>query len=39
MRQYPGLLVELYELATRREDEIRAASGDEVLSADDTVLV
>lgn len=39
MRRYPPLLVELYELATRREDEIRAAADDVTLEADDTVLV
>jgi CRP-like cAMP-binding protein len=39
MRVYPGFLVELYELATRREDEIRAAARDEVLTADDGILV
>jgi hypothetical protein len=39
MRSYPLLLVELYELATRREDEIRAATSDETMSADDTILV
>jgi cAMP-dependent protein kinase regulator len=39
MRAYPLLLVELYELATRREDEIRAATSDETLSADDIILV
>lgn len=42
MRAHPPLLVELYELATRRDDEIRAATeGAEVLltSDDDVVLV
>jgi CRP-like cAMP-binding protein len=39
MRSYPLLLVELYELATRREDEIRAATSDETMAADDTILV
>jgi CRP-like cAMP-binding protein len=39
MRSYPALLVELYELATRREDEIRAASEDGAWIADDEILV
>ncbi|HEX6241834.1 MAG TPA: cyclic nucleotide-binding domain-containing protein [Polyangiales bacterium] len=39
MRAHPPLLVELYLLATRRDDEIRAASESEVLTADDLVLV
>lgn len=39
MRTYPSLLVELYDLATRREDEIRAVEHDEALAADDTVFV
>jgi cAMP-dependent protein kinase regulator len=39
MRSYPSLLVELYELATRREDEIRAASAEDSLAADAEILV
>jgi cAMP-dependent protein kinase regulator len=39
MRAHPPLLVELYQLATRRDDEIRAATETEVLAADDLVLV
>ncbi|MFT3925810.1 MAG: cyclic nucleotide-binding domain-containing protein [Myxococcales bacterium] len=39
MRTYPGLLVELYELATRRDDEIRAVSAEESLAADAEILV
>jgi cAMP-dependent protein kinase regulator len=39
MRAHPMLLVELYLLATRRDDEIRAATETEVLTADDLVLV
>jgi CRP-like cAMP-binding protein len=39
MRKHPPLLVELYQLATRRDDEIRAASESELLTADDLVLV
>lgn len=38
MRKYPPLLVELYALATRREEEIRAATGDEAFSADDILV-
>jgi cAMP-dependent protein kinase regulator len=38
MRQYPALLVELYDLATRRDEEIRAAAGDDTLSADDILV-
>ncbi len=39
MRKYPPLLVELYDLATRRDDEVRAASEDEVMLADDDVVL
>jgi CRP-like cAMP-binding protein len=41
MREYPPLLVELYDLATRREDEVRAATADddETLDADDAIIV
>ena len=39
MRSYPALLVELYELATRRDDEIRAVSEEESLAADAEILV
>jgi CRP-like cAMP-binding protein len=39
MRAHPALLVELYELATRRDDEIRAATDTEVIDAEDLVLV
>lgn len=39
MRAHPPLLVELYQLATRRDDEIRAATDTEVLDAEDLVLV
>jgi cAMP-dependent protein kinase regulator len=39
MRAHPQLLVELYQLATRRDDEIRAATETELLTADDLVLV
>lgn len=39
MRSYPALLVELYELATRRDDEIRAVSAEESLTADADILV
>jgi cAMP-dependent protein kinase regulator len=39
MRKHPPLLVELYQLATRRDDEIRAATETELLTADDLVLV
>jgi cAMP-dependent protein kinase regulator len=39
MRRYPPLLVELYDLATRRDEEIRAAVDDEeALSADDILV-
>lgn len=38
MRTYPQLLVELYDLATRRDEEIRAAAGDEALSAEDILV-
>jgi cAMP-dependent protein kinase regulator len=42
MREHPPLLVELYDLATRREDEVRAATAqgeDEALDAEDAILV
>ncbi len=39
MRSYPALLVALYELATRRDDEIRAVSEEESLAADAEILV
>lgn len=39
MRRHPALLVELYQLATRRDEEIRAATETEELMADDLVLV
>jgi cAMP-dependent protein kinase regulator len=39
MRAHPPLLVELYQLATRRDDEIRAATDTEVLALEDLVLV
>ncbi len=39
MRKYPGLLVELYDLATRRDDEVRAAAEHDVLDAEDVILV
>jgi cAMP-dependent protein kinase regulator len=39
VRAHPLLLVELYQLATRRDDEIRAATDTEVLAAEDLVLV
>ncbi|MDB4990245.1 MAG: cAMP-binding protein [Myxococcaceae bacterium] len=38
MRVYPALLVELYDLATRRDEEIRATEGSEALSADDILV-
>ena len=38
-RAHPPLLVELYQLATRRDDEIRAATDTEVLDVEDLVLV
>lgn len=38
MRLYPPLLVELYDLATRRDEEIRAYAGDDTLSADDILV-
>jgi hypothetical protein len=39
MRTYPAFLVELYELATRRDDEIRAVSAEESQTADGEILV
>ncbi len=39
MRAYPALLVELYELATRRDDEIRAVSEEESLAADAEIIL
>ena len=39
VRAHPPLLVELYQLATRRDDEIRAVTETEVLTADELVLV
>jgi len=38
MRTYPPLLVELYALATRRDEEIRAATEDDTLPADDILV-
>ena len=38
MRSYPALLVELYELATRRDEEFRAEPTDETLPADDVLV-
>ncbi|HEY6880969.1 MAG TPA: cyclic nucleotide-binding domain-containing protein [Polyangiales bacterium] len=39
MRSYPALLVELYDLATRRDDEIRATPSEETpLTADDVLV-
>ncbi|MDB4971674.1 MAG: hypothetical protein JWN48_15 [Myxococcaceae bacterium] len=38
MRTYPQLLVELYDLATRRDEEIRASAGSEAVSADDILV-
>jgi cAMP-dependent protein kinase regulator len=39
MRTYPSLLVELYDLATRRDDEIRATPSEETpLTADDILV-
>jgi CRP-like cAMP-binding protein len=39
MRKYPALLVELYELATRRDDEVRAATEHDPLDTEDVILV
>jgi len=39
MREFPPLLVELYDLATRRDDEVRAASEGVVLDAEDVILL
>jgi len=39
MREMPPLLVELYDLATRRDDEVRAAAENDVLDAEDVILV
>lgn len=39
MRTYPALLVELYELATRRDEEIRAVTDNDSLSADDEIIL
>ncbi len=38
-RKYPGLLVELYDLATRRDDEVRAATEHDIMDVDDVILV
>jgi CRP-like cAMP-binding protein len=38
MRTYPQVLVELYDLATRRDEEFRAAPMDETLAADDVLV-
>ena len=38
MRTYPALLVELYDLATRRDEEIRATASTEAVSADDILV-
>ncbi len=39
MRKYPALLVELYDLATRRDDEVRAATELDTEGAEDVILV
>jgi CRP-like cAMP-binding protein len=39
MRTYPALLVELYELATRRDEEIRAVTDDAAQSAEDEIIL
>ncbi len=39
VRKYPPLLVELYELATRRDDEIRATLAEETALTADDILV
>lgn len=39
MREFPPLLVELYDLATRRDDEVRAVSENTVMDAEDVILV
>jgi cAMP-dependent protein kinase regulator len=39
MRRYPPLLVELYDLATRRDDEIRATPSEETALTADDILV
>ena len=38
MRIYPPLLVELYDLATRRDEEIRATGSTEAVTADDILV-
>jgi cAMP-dependent protein kinase regulator len=38
-RKYPALLVELYDLATRRDDEIRATPAEETQVTGDDILV
>ena len=38
MRIYPPLLVELYDLATRRDEEIRATASSEAVAADDILV-
>ena len=39
IREHPTLLSELYELATKREEETRSVVAQEALDADDVVLV
>ena len=39
IREYPGLLQELYELATRRDDETRSVVAQPALDVSDSVLL
>ncbi|MDH5493012.1 MAG: cyclic nucleotide-binding domain-containing protein, partial [Myxococcales bacterium] len=39
IREYPGLLNELYEVATRRESETRTVIAQEALGVDDAILL
>jgi len=39
IRRHPALLAELYELATKREEETRSVVAQEALDVDDIVLV
>ena len=39
IRQHPGLLNELYEIATRREEETRTVVGQQALDVEDVVLL
>jgi CRP-like cAMP-binding protein len=39
IEEHPGLLGQLYDLATRRDDETRSVVAQQALDADDVVLL